>query len=173
MVNDDEDYNSFDIAIPDADEGQDFGSLDLTILADQRRGLVKTALKNIFRRIIGTMYYQLLMKLERGDTLGFNLASLIEERRVTGRSPKNIIERRVFDGPVSDVSLFQMCRLMGLYMSTQFPTSYIKEIWIDPIINTCTLDDGITQKRFKKMNGEWWQISPDDDTVRPLEEHLR
>ncbi|XP_050442591.1 uncharacterized protein LOC126846828 isoform X2 [Adelges cooleyi] len=156
MVNDDEDYNSFDIAIPDADEGQDFGSLDLTILADQRRGLVKTALKNIFRRIIG-----------------FNLASLIEERRVTGRSPKNIIERRVFDGPVSDVSLFQMCRLMGLYMSTQFPTSYIKEIWIDPIINTCTLDDGITQKRFKKMNGEWWQISPDDDTVRPLEEHLR
>ncbi|XP_050443264.1 uncharacterized protein LOC126847194 [Adelges cooleyi] len=165
--------DTLEIDFPEADESQDFGSLDLTILANQRRRLVKTAIKKIFRRVIGTMFDQFFLELEVRDTLnlvGSNLATLIEERRATGTSLENTIRQRVLgtenpevvedqNGSIRDCPLLRFCRLMGLYMSTQLPTLYIKKIWIDSNENTCTLDDGTIERKFKKINGVWSQIS--------------
>ncbi|XP_050440151.1 uncharacterized protein LOC126845531 [Adelges cooleyi] len=167
--------NTLNIDIPKLDESQ-IGDLNLTTLAEQRRCLVKPALKNIFRRLLGSMYSQFMMQLEIRDLLtgeardlgGLNLTTLAEQRRVTGRSLGNKI-RRVLKTDTSevakyqnllDVSLLRMCRLIGLYISTQIPTSFIKKLMIDPINDTCTLYDGITQKKYKKINGVVWQISP-------------
>ncbi|XP_050441401.1 uncharacterized protein LOC126846200 [Adelges cooleyi] len=82
-------------------------------------------------------------------------------------------DHRKANGPVYSVSLFEMCRLIGIYMSTKFPTSYIQTMEIDLDDKNCIMNDGTTEIRFKEINGEWWQISPDNDTVRQLEAHLR
>ncbi|XP_050439866.1 uncharacterized protein LOC126845262 isoform X9 [Adelges cooleyi] len=135
--------------------GQNFGSLDLKDLADQRRSLVKTALKNIFKRKLGPMYNQFMTELEIRDTknlVGSNLATLAEKRRGNGTSLESKIRRRVGnDNPkvVEDqnrsplhVFLSRLCRLTGLYMSTQFPNPCIQELSIDAHNYTCTLKDG-------------------------------
>ncbi|XP_050431232.1 uncharacterized protein LOC126839856 [Adelges cooleyi] len=158
---------TLDIDIPEADEVQDFGSLDLTTLAEQRRGHVKQALKNIFRRVFAD---------DIKDFRSLNLTALAEGRRVTGTSLENIIRRRVSDGSVLShkhiVSLLRMCRMIALYMSIKFPTSYTKDLLIDFIGRTCKLGDGITEKIYKKIDGLWWQIGRDNGTVQLLEEQL-
>ncbi|XP_050433524.1 uncharacterized protein LOC126841231 [Adelges cooleyi] len=168
--------HTLNITIPKPEA--DFEALNLTTLAEQRRRLVKPALKNIFKRLLGSMYNQFMMQLEIRDLLtdevrdlqGLNLTTLAEQRRVTGTSLENKI-RRVLktdvpeivkdqNGSVLDVSLLRMCRLIALYISTQFPTSYIKKLQIDFIDGTCIMDDGITKKKYKKVNGIVWNISP-------------
>ncbi|XP_050443285.1 uncharacterized protein LOC126847198 isoform X11 [Adelges cooleyi] len=120
----------------------------------------------------GPMYDQFILQLEIRDTLNserLNLTTLTEGRRVTGTSIESSI-RHVLGTDIADVnqdqtrsvhgvSLLRICRLMGLYLSTRFPTSYIKDLWVDPMIMTCTLDEGDIQRRFKQINGVWWQIS--------------
>ncbi|XP_050441409.1 uncharacterized protein LOC126846204 [Adelges cooleyi] len=119
------------------------------------------------------MYEQFVLQLEIRDTsnlVGSNLATLIQGRRITGTSLENTIRRRVLETEntevvedqnesVHDYSLLPLCRLMGLYLSTLFPTPYIKRIRIDPDDITCTLDDGTIERKFKKINGVWSQIS--------------
>ncbi|XP_050443263.1 uncharacterized protein LOC126847193 [Adelges cooleyi] len=170
------------IDYPIADENQDFEGLNLTTLAEQRRSWVKTALKNIFRRKLRSMYDQFMLQLGIRNTLnlvGSNLATLIEERRISGTSLENTIRRRVLgtnipevvedqNGSVRDYSLLPLCRLMGLYLSTLFPTSYIKELWINPNVSTCTMDDGTTLRVFKKINGVWSQISSINQLLEDL-----
>ncbi|XP_050442956.1 uncharacterized protein LOC126847032 isoform X3 [Adelges cooleyi] len=168
----------------------DSEGLNLTTLAEHRRRRVKTALKNIFRRKLGPKYNQFMMQLklevrntlipyiaipeanEISEDLGrLNLTTLIEERRLTGTSIANTIRRGVLgtdtsevveeeSGSVPNVFLWRLCRLIGLYISAQFPRSYIRQLWSDPDDNTCILDDGTTLRRFKKINDLWWQLSP-------------
>ncbi|XP_050443289.1 uncharacterized protein LOC126847199 [Adelges cooleyi] len=144
---------------------QDFRSLDLTTLAEQRRSLVKPALKNIIRRKLAD---------DVQEFRGLNWTALAERRRVTGTSLGNIIRRRVSDVSELEDSLLLMCRLLGVYMSTTCPTSYVKKLLFDFINLTCTLDDGSTQKKmYKKIDGLWWQINPvNNSTVQLLEEQL-
>ncbi|XP_050443286.1 uncharacterized protein LOC126847198 isoform X12 [Adelges cooleyi] len=182
IVNDVEYYNSFaqinlmtalpDIVYPKVPYSEGFRSLNLTTLGEQRRPFVKQALENILRRKLGPMYDQFILQLEIRDTLNserLNLTTLTEGRRVTGTSIESSI-RHVLGTDIADVnqdqtrsvhgvSLLRICRLMGLYLSTRFPTSYIKDLWVDPMIMTCTLDEGDIQRRFKQINGVWWQIS--------------
>ncbi|XP_050443281.1 uncharacterized protein LOC126847198 isoform X7 [Adelges cooleyi] len=163
--------STLDIAYPVVPYGQDLRRLNLTTLGGQRRHYVKKALKNIFKRKLGSMYDQFIFQLKIRDTSNrkrLNLSTLIERRRVTGTSIESSI-RHVLGTDIADVnqdqirsvhgvSLLRMCRLMGIYLSTRFPTSYIRQLWIDPINMTCTLDEGDIQRRFKQTNGVWWQI---------------
>ncbi|XP_050443272.1 uncharacterized protein LOC126847198 isoform X1 [Adelges cooleyi] len=160
------------IVYPKVPYSEGFRSLNLTTLGEQRRPFVKQALENILRRKLGPMYDQFILQLEIRDTLNserLNLTTLTEGRRVTGTSIESSI-RHVLGTDIADVnqdqtrsvhgvSLLRICRLMGLYLSTRFPTSYIKDLWVDPMIMTCTLDEGDIQRRFKQINGVWWQIS--------------
>ncbi|XP_050443265.1 uncharacterized protein LOC126847195 [Adelges cooleyi] len=170
------------IEIPDALYRENSRGLNLTTLVDNRRRRVKTALKNIFRRKLGTKYNQFMMqlKLEVRNTLNkevsedlgrFNLTNLAEKRRLTGTSLENTIRRGVLGTDTSQVAeeetessehvfLWGLCRLIGLYISVQFPTSYIRELRIDPDNHTCNLHDGTMERRFKKINDVWWQLSP-------------
>ncbi|XP_050443283.1 uncharacterized protein LOC126847198 isoform X9 [Adelges cooleyi] len=143
------------IVYPKVPYSEGFRSLNLTTLGEQRRPFVKQALENILRRKL--------------DSERLNLTTLTEGRRVTGTSIESSI-RHVLGTDIADVnqdqtrsvhgvSLLRICRLMGLYLSTRFPTSYIKDLWVDPMIMTCTLDEGDIQRRFKQINGVWWQIS--------------
>ncbi|XP_050442955.1 uncharacterized protein LOC126847032 isoform X2 [Adelges cooleyi] len=174
--------DTLDIDISDALYREDSEGLNLTTLAEHRRRRVKTALKNIFRRKLGPKYNQFMMQLklevrntltnEISEDLGrLNLTTLIEERRLTGTSIANTIRRGVLgtdtsevveeeSGSVPNVFLWRLCRLIGLYISAQFPRSYIRQLWSDPDDNTCILDDGTTLRRFKKINDLWWQLSP-------------
>ncbi|XP_050443276.1 uncharacterized protein LOC126847198 isoform X4 [Adelges cooleyi] len=163
---------TLNIGFPEFPYGKDFKSMNLTILGEERRHFVKQALQNIFKRKLGPMYDQFILQLEIRDTLNsehLNLTTLTEGRRVTGTSIESSI-RHVLGTDIADVnqdqtrsvhgvSLLRICRLMGLYLSTRFPTSYIKDLWVDPMIMTCTLDEGDIQRRFKQINGVWWQIS--------------
>ncbi|XP_050427559.1 uncharacterized protein LOC126837662, partial [Adelges cooleyi] len=148
-------------------ESHDYKILDLTALAEQRRRRVKPALKNIIERTLDISFNQFNMKQpEIRDTSnlgGLNLTTLVEKRRVTGTSLKNTMRRSLETNiPKADDDdddeneflsflSFRLCRLMALYMSTQFPTAYIKDVQTDS--NICIMDDGITQKRYKQING--------------------
>ncbi|XP_050442697.1 uncharacterized protein LOC126846891 [Adelges cooleyi] len=174
--------NELLVVIPIPDESIDYGALDLTTLAEHRRRFVEPTIKNIFKRILGPMYDQFMMQLEleiRG-TLNFggsNLMTILEERRLSGTSLENVIRRvlgvdkKQYES-VRAVPLLGMCRFMGIYLSTRFPKSYIKNLVIDPDNNTCILDNGTTQKKFKQINGVWWQMSTDERTQQLLDQHL-
>ncbi|XP_050434915.1 uncharacterized protein LOC126842086 isoform X3 [Adelges cooleyi] len=117
---------------PNIENNQDFGSLDLTTLAQDRRDVTGPALKNIINRLL--------------------------------------------DGPVQDIpnnaAIKRMCTLIGLYMSAEFPTSYIKRIHIDLSNRTCTLLDGTTEKIYSKNGGVWEQISEYGTVLQRLKDQL-
>ncbi|XP_050443287.1 uncharacterized protein LOC126847198 isoform X13 [Adelges cooleyi] len=174
IVNDVEYYNSFAqinlmTALPD--------KTDIVLLIPAMKYLDGRLIMNniVYPKVPyseGPMYDQFILQLEIRDTLNserLNLTTLTEGRRVTGTSIESSI-RHVLGTDIADVnqdqtrsvhgvSLLRICRLMGLYLSTRFPTSYIKDLWVDPMIMTCTLDEGDIQRRFKQINGVWWQIS--------------
>ncbi|XP_050427572.1 uncharacterized protein LOC126837664 isoform X4 [Adelges cooleyi] len=125
-----------------------------------------------------TMFNQFNMKQpEIRDTsnLGrLNLTTLIKETRVSGTSLKNKMRRALgtsnpeVDDEPNESLLFRLCRSLGLYMSTQNPTSYINHLRIDSTI--CIMYDGITQQRYKQFKGIWWQIDKDNRRIQLLEE---
>ncbi|XP_050427568.1 uncharacterized protein LOC126837664 isoform X2 [Adelges cooleyi] len=168
------------IPLPEGDEDRVFIYVPthLSTLAEPRRRLVKPALKNIIKRTLITMFNQFNMKQpEIRDTsnLGrLNLTTLIKETRVSGTSLKNKMRRALgtsnpeVDDEPNESLLFRLCRSLGLYMSTQNPTSYINHLRIDSTI--CIMYDGITQQRYKQFKGIWWQIDKDNRRIQLLEE---
>ncbi|XP_050438455.1 uncharacterized protein LOC126844358 [Adelges cooleyi] len=89
---------------------------------------------------------------------------------------RNII-RRVLDKPVQhvqdDAAILQMCRLLGLYKSAQFPRSYISSLEINTVRGTCILwDISNTPKWYRKNNGVWEQLKV-EGTAQPLEEQFK
>ncbi|XP_050443271.1 uncharacterized protein LOC126847197 isoform X4 [Adelges cooleyi] len=170
--------NTLDIPIPVVEDGQNIEGLNITTLAEERRRLVKPALTNIFRRVFGSIYDQFIILDIRNeltkqvlDLGGLNLTKLAEKRRVTGKSLENIIRRHVLRTKIPEVVedpsgsehvdySIRLCRLIGLYISAHYPTSYIKELWIDPDNNTCNLYDGSKQITYQKINGVLCLITP-------------
>ncbi|XP_050441130.1 uncharacterized protein LOC126845990 isoform X2 [Adelges cooleyi] len=137
------------IPVPQIIENQNFGDLDLTELAEERRRLTGTALKNIIRRALDFEY----------------LINLIEERRV---NPTGTVRNRITSasdsyahGVCYQCTVLRMCRLIALFMSTKFPTSYIQNLETGSN-RTCTIWDGNTHKTYRKVDGKWWQVSVND-----------
>ncbi|XP_050427842.1 uncharacterized protein LOC126837906 [Adelges cooleyi] len=176
-------YETQVIAYPEADKDQDFGELNLETLASERREYVVKALQNIFRRELGSKYDNFMSELELKirDTLTdevqdlgrLNITTLIEERRVTGTSLENTFTRVIgrnspevaevqyesYNLSKRGIPLLRFCRLMGLYISTQNPTEYIRKLQTNYNSNTCTLWDGRNEKIFRKIDGVWKQFS--------------
>ncbi|XP_050427562.1 uncharacterized protein LOC126837663 isoform X2 [Adelges cooleyi] len=152
---------------------QDSRDIDLTALAEPRRRLVKTVLKNIISRALVTMVNQFMKQPEIRDPstdkvkdLGrLNLTTVAEKRRVTGTSLENTMRQALLDK-----TLWRICCMIGIYMSTRLPTSYIKNIHVES--NMCTLYDGITQQRYQQINGVLWQIGLDNRRAQLFEEQL-
>ncbi|XP_050444499.1 uncharacterized protein LOC126848036 isoform X2 [Adelges cooleyi] len=90
---------------------------------------------------------------------------------------KNVIRRRVLEsGQHDEASLLPKCRLLGLYLSTQFPESFIKQVDIDPIDLICILTDTNDTKRYyRKIDNAWSEIrlSNINESLQFLEEQLR
>ncbi|XP_050427967.1 uncharacterized protein LOC126837965 isoform X2 [Adelges cooleyi] len=103
-----------------------------------------------------------------------------ERRNYIVPALRNLIRCRILDEAVQhvddDAFLLANCRLLGLYLSTQFPKSYIKEIEIDTTDRTCILTDKRNGKRRYRKNGNTWSeisLSNIDQTQQFLEEQLR
>ncbi|XP_050431461.1 uncharacterized protein LOC126840016 isoform X2 [Adelges cooleyi] len=113
-----------------------------------------------------------------GDYFGdkktlINLANM--RRDFVAWSLKSIIRRRML-GSVQDVedgaSLLPNCRLIGIYLSTQLPTSYINEVNIDSSSRTCTfISCSTTEKTLRKIGGTWTIDSY--GLVKTLEDYLQ
>ncbi|XP_050427564.1 uncharacterized protein LOC126837663 isoform X4 [Adelges cooleyi] len=154
-------------------DDSDSRDIDLTALAEPRRRLVKTVLKNIISRALVTMVNQFMKQPEIRDPstdkvkdLGrLNLTTVAEKRRVTGTSLENTMRQALLDK-----TLWRICCMIGIYMSTRLPTSYIKNIHVES--NMCTLYDGITQQRYQQINGVLWQIGLDNRRAQLFEEQL-
>ncbi|XP_050443648.1 uncharacterized protein LOC126847457 [Adelges cooleyi] len=89
------------------------------------------------------------------------LTQLGEERR---RFTKRALQLLIIDalGKVQEFSVLVMCRLIALFMSTKFPTSFIKNIKIGKK-NTCFIQDDISAyKIYRDINGKWWQVNVND-----------
>ncbi|XP_050427566.1 uncharacterized protein LOC126837663 isoform X6 [Adelges cooleyi] len=115
-----------------------------------------------------TMVNQFMKQPEIRDpsNLGrLNLTTVAEKRRVTGTSLENTMRQALLDK-----TLWRICCMIGIYMSTRLPTSYIKNIHVES--NMCTLYDGITQQRYQQINGVLWQIGLDNRRAQLFEEQL-
>ncbi|XP_050444502.1 uncharacterized protein LOC126848036 isoform X5 [Adelges cooleyi] len=92
---------------------------------------------------------------------------------------KNVIRRRVLESGQhvdDEASLLPKCRLLGLYLSTQFPESFIKQVDIDPIDLICILTDTNDTKRYYRKIGNAWseiRLSNKNESLQFLEEQLR
>ncbi|XP_050434914.1 uncharacterized protein LOC126842086 isoform X2 [Adelges cooleyi] len=123
---------AFRMTNPNINNNQDFGSLDLTTLAQDRRDVTGPALKNIINRVLD--------------------------------EPVQVIP--------DDGALKRMCCLIGLYMSAQFPTSYITYTQIDLSNRTCIVLNGITEKIYRKNRGVWVQINENGTELQRLQDQL-
>ncbi|XP_050432587.1 uncharacterized protein LOC126840717 [Adelges cooleyi] len=135
-----------------------------------------------------SMHYQHMMRVEIAITLGietprtnepfqsfahFKLKALADLRRSQVIPALENIIRHVLAG-ILRTSLSQMCRLLAVYMSARFPTSYIKSLRVDDIDNTCTLWNGSKNMKYRKNGHIWGQISLSNIhiTIQPLKELL-
>ncbi|XP_050434932.1 uncharacterized protein LOC126842092 [Adelges cooleyi] len=125
------------------------------------------------RRALGMRYPNIN---RNQDYRSLDLRALAQDRRnLTGPALKNIINR-VLDEPVQDIpdddDLPMMCYLIGLYMSTKFPTSYTRKIQIDAISHTCTLSNAYSDKIYTKNGGSWRQINENGTVTQLLKDQL-
>ncbi|XP_050430152.1 uncharacterized protein LOC126839128 isoform X1 [Adelges cooleyi] len=91
---------------------------------------------------------------------------------------KNRIQSRLLDGSVEHVddeaSLLANCRLLGLYLSTQSPESFIVGVKIDLTDFTCTFTDkNDAERRYRKIDNVWSEISMENQVIKSLEQQLR
>ncbi|XP_050435304.1 uncharacterized protein LOC126842387 [Adelges cooleyi] len=146
------------IAVPNI-QNQNFGDLVLSQLGKERRRITLMALSNML-----------------SHALGFgNMTHLIEQRRMhTTGGIKNRIVRTVADIHNQELSILGMCRLIALFISTNLPTSYIKNLKTGDK-KTCFLYDKITEyKIYRDFDGVWWQVNDNDidDKLQPLMDQL-
>ncbi|XP_050438866.1 uncharacterized protein LOC126844606 [Adelges cooleyi] len=119
-----------------------------------------------------------ILELDKKQNFGdFDLTKLAQQRRtLTGLALKKILKSLCTtnknEHPVHHVALLRICRFLGLYMSTQFPELYIKNIEVDSMNRTCILYNGTTSLVYRKNNDVWEQIWEDGKT-QPLEEQLK
>ncbi|XP_050431444.1 uncharacterized protein LOC126840007 [Adelges cooleyi] len=106
------------------------------------------------------------------------LKDIANERRDHVASALNgIIGRRIIDtvGDEDDVaSLTLKCYYLGIYLSTQSPELYIKEVNIDSTSLTCIfIDKNNNQKRYGKIDATWSEINSDDQPGESLVQLLQ
>ncbi|XP_050434868.1 uncharacterized protein LOC126842058 [Adelges cooleyi] len=92
------------------------------------------------------------------------LEEIANERRERVASALNgIIRRRILgESDDDEASLSQKCYYLGLYLSTQSPQSYIKEVIIDSTSDTCIfIEKNNDQKRYGKIGDIWSEINSD------------
>ncbi|XP_050443651.1 uncharacterized protein LOC126847458 isoform X2 [Adelges cooleyi] len=142
-------------AVPD----QIFEELVLTQLGKERRRFTGKALKDLMSHLLTNVD---------------NLTALVEVRRI---NPTVALNRRMVRSSNSskpEGSLLWMCRLLGLFTSTKFPISFIKNINTGHK-KTCFLEDEITaNKIYREINGVWWQVNVNniEDKLQLLEKQL-
>ncbi|XP_050422344.1 uncharacterized protein LOC126834207 [Adelges cooleyi] len=94
-------------------------------------------------------------------------------REIPFYDPLQKVSEQHVDNPAS---LLPKCRLLGLYMSTQFPHYYIKEVQVNPTDLTCILTNSIdTKRRYRKIDNVWSEISLDNlnQSLQTVEQQLR
>ncbi|XP_050433957.1 uncharacterized protein LOC126841490 isoform X2 [Adelges cooleyi] len=97
-----------------------------------------------------------------------------ERRKYVLLALTSIIRRRILDESVGhvddDATLLPKCRILGLYLSTQFPESFTKELKIDSTINKCIfMDENNAIRIYGKIDDTWYYINQ----FTKLEEQLR
>ncbi|XP_050433996.1 uncharacterized protein LOC126841500 isoform X21 [Adelges cooleyi] len=100
-----------------------------------------------------------------------------DTRKLVAWSLKSIIGRRMLGESVrvdDTESLIAKCLLLGIYFSTQSPESYIKQVDIDSRSRTCiTTDTKNIQKRYRKIEGTWFEIHSGEQRGESLEAQLQ
>ncbi|XP_050433997.1 uncharacterized protein LOC126841500 isoform X23 [Adelges cooleyi] len=100
-----------------------------------------------------------------------------DTRKLVAWSLKSIIGRRMLGESVrvdDTESLIAKCLLLGIYFSTQSPESYIKQVDIDSRSRTCiTTDTRNIQKRYRKIEGTWFEIHSGEQRGESLEAQLQ
>ncbi|XP_050425034.1 uncharacterized protein LOC126836075 isoform X2 [Adelges cooleyi] len=100
-----------------------------------------------------------------------NLPQLGEERRrLTGKALKQIIIHAL-DGTDPNVISQQMCRFIGLWISTEIPTLYMTNTYIDPDISSvCILMDKSNHAvKYRTFNGTYWQVDVNNIELQIIE----
>ncbi|XP_050430147.1 uncharacterized protein LOC126839125 isoform X2 [Adelges cooleyi] len=119
------------------------------------------------------------------SVMGYNLVlttpeTIADQRReIVIPALRNIIKRRLLDEPVhdeeADDSILPNCRLLGLYLSTQFPESFTKELVIDSTGRNCIVTDESNAIRvYRKIDNAWSLTSLENinQSLQTLEEQL-
>ncbi|XP_050433558.1 uncharacterized protein LOC126841253 isoform X2 [Adelges cooleyi] len=104
-----------------------------------------------------------------------NIETIAQTRRdCTGPAIKNII-RRVLDEHAQvvpdDPAVERMCRLMGLFRSTQFPSSFTTMVKIDFSKRTCILLHELNMIKYTYNAGTWVQVKR-NNVLQALVEQL-
>ncbi|XP_050431604.1 uncharacterized protein LOC126840138 [Adelges cooleyi] len=100
-----------------------------------------------------------------------NLPQLGEERRrLTGKALKQIIIHAL-DGTDPNVISQQMCRFIGLWISTEILTLYMTNTYIDPDISSvCILMDKSNHTvKYRTFNGTYWQVDVNNIELQIIE----
>ncbi|XP_050433941.1 uncharacterized protein LOC126841485 [Adelges cooleyi] len=99
-----------------------------------------------------------------------------ERREFAATALTRLIRRRLLGEQVVDdeASLLPKCRLLGIYLSTQSPDTYIKKVEIESTSLTCIFTDKSNTKRsYRKIDGTWSQIGLNDQAGESLEAQLQ
>ncbi|XP_050440153.1 uncharacterized protein LOC126845534 [Adelges cooleyi] len=125
-----------------------------------------------------SMHYQNEMQLKIKKLLGLvdepaidetqkvDLEILGQKRRNCTRPVLENIIQRVLDQPEQDVwdnaTLRRVCRMLGIYISAQFPESHINILRIKYSLGDCILYHGPQEHLiYKKQDGAWGQLKED------------
>ncbi|XP_050431023.1 uncharacterized protein LOC126839655 isoform X2 [Adelges cooleyi] len=99
-----------------------------------------------------------------------------ERRELAALALKSLIGRRLLGEQVVDdeASLSSKCRFLGIYLSTQSPDTYIKEVDIESTSLTCIFTDkSNTISKYRKIDGTWSQIVFNNQAGESLETQLQ
>ncbi|XP_050431056.1 uncharacterized protein LOC126839691 isoform X2 [Adelges cooleyi] len=129
-------------------------------------------------RIIGVPLIGYRVKYTYTTSFGTLKEVANETRKFVVPALRNLMIRRLLGESVQRVndqaSLLPNCRLLGLYLSTQSPELYIKEVRIESTSRTCIFKDkNDTQIRYRKFGATWSKINADDQPGESLEELLQ
>ncbi|XP_050435689.1 uncharacterized protein LOC126842659 isoform X2 [Adelges cooleyi] len=137
---------------------QDFYTLDLEQLGEERRSYTRIALNNILNRLIDS------------EKIASNLTSRIEERTVNPTKVKQKQIAQIVDSK-RKVPLLLICRLLAVFISTKFPKLPITVVHDQPGIQACYLYDKFkTCQAYRDINRVWWIVNCENFnvTIRPL-----
>ncbi|XP_050443888.1 uncharacterized protein LOC126847626 isoform X1 [Adelges cooleyi] len=161
--------------VADPQPSQISGQTDLHLNQTQKANLF---LDHMIRFIGAALIERYRVELTYATSFGTLKEIANETRKFVVPTLRNVIRRRLLGEPVERVndqaSLLPNCRLLGLYLSTQSPELYIKEVRIESTSRTCIFKDkNDTQIRYRKFGATWSKINADDQPGESLEDLLQ